>query len=309
MELLKYAGDVATQVAIMLVLLILGFVITKFKVIKAEGVAGLTELLFCVVTPAVIIEAFTRVGLSGDTAMSLLIMAGCSFLIHMIGLIMAYLFFRKNKTDTGKILKSAVVFSNCGYMSLPLAKALIGAEGVFLVSVYVAVFNLVMWTVGLRMFSGKISFKKALLTPGVLGFAAGLLVFFLRLPIPGIIEQPLSYIAGLNTPVAMLIIGFYLSKVSLRITKRDGGMYISILFRLVIVPLISLAVLYFLGVRGTLLLAVMIPAAAPVAGNVMIFSAKLGGDNVTAAKIVPISTLLSMITIPVILALANYLAV
>lgn len=306
MEILLYAGEVARQVAVLFLLIAAGFALSKYKLVDERGADQFVNLLFYAVTPAVILYSFQSVDFSPETSLSLLIMAGGALLAHLAGVLVAFLVFFKRKGAGGALYRTSVIFSNCGFMSLPLADALLGAKGVFLVSVYVAVNNLIIWTVGVKMFSpGRISVKKALFNPGVVGILLGLPLFLLRIHLPDTILSAVGHLSNLNTPVAMLIIGFYLANASLKFEKGDGAMWIAVACRLCAVPSICLLLFWIFGIPGDILTALMIPASAPVAAIVMMFTSKFDGDTHTASRIVPISTLVSIFTMPVLLSLAK----
>ncbi|MCI8360717.1 MAG: AEC family transporter [Clostridiales bacterium] len=305
MELLSYAGSVATQVAVMLLLILTGFILARAKLVDDKGTDQLVNVLFYAVTPVVIVDSFLRVEFTPAAALSLLVMAGCAVMAHAAGILLSWLVFRRWGGDGRSVLRASSVFSNCGFMSLPLAQGLLGPSGVFLVSVYVAVHNLLIWTVGLRFFTGgKMSVKKAVLNPGVIGVLVGLPLFFSGLGLPAALTGGLTHIANLNTPLAMLVIGCYLAAASLRPEKGDGRMWTAMALRLLAVPLLCLAAFKLCGLSGDLLTACMIPASAPVAANVVMFAAKFGGDARLASRIIPISTVVSILTIPLMLTLA-----
>ncbi|HHW45555.1 MAG TPA: AEC family transporter [Clostridiales bacterium] len=305
MEILGFTAQVAIQVFILFLLIFTGLILFKTKLIDSKGVTYLVNILFYAVTPVLIINSFGQVKFSKESAASLAIVFACSVLAHSIGIIIGVIIFR-NKGDKTALLRTSVIFSNCGFMSLPLAEALFKSQGVFLVSAYVAVNNLIIWTVGVKMFSGgKMSLKKAFLNPGVIGILLGLPIFLFGIEIPAPIGAAFTHISNLNTPLAMIIVGCYLAEASLRPQKGDVLMWVTFLFRLIIVPVVSLLLFLALRVGGTTLSCVMIPVSAPTAASVMMFTAKYGGDTRLASRIVPISTLLSIITMPLILTLTE----
>ncbi len=306
MEILAYAGSVVNQVVIMLLLIITGYILCRTGLVKETGVDQIVNILFYAVTPVVIIDSFCQVTFTLDMAKSLGIMALCAFGAHAAGLLLGWIWFRKWGGNARSVLRTSTAFSNCGFMSLPLADGLLGAEGVFLVSVYVAVHNLLIWTVGLRLFTGgKMSVKKAVLNPGVIGLLIGLFIFFLGIPLPGALTGALTHVSNLNTPLAMVVIGSYLAAASLRPEKGDGKMWTAIGLRLAAIPLICLGAFKLCGLTGDMLLCCMIPVSAPVAANVVMFAAKFGGDARLASRIVPLSTVVSILTIPLLLTLSH----
>ncbi len=296
---------VGTQVAILFVLIGVGFCCAKAKILGDKAIKGITNLLLYIVTPCVIVNSYQR---DFDRSMlkGLGITFAAAFMSHIVAIILAHVFIRDRDKRREKVLRFGTVFSNCGYMSLPLQNALLGADGVFYGATYIAVFNIVMWTYGVFLMDGglkAISLRKIFINPGVIGTAAGVLVFVLSIKLPKVISEPISSLAALNTPLPMIVIGYRLAASGLRI--RGSGMYAMILLRLVISPLIMLGGLLLCGIRGTVLVACVIAASAPCAASTTMFAEKFNGDAALAASCVSVTTVLSVITMPLIVALAG----
>ena len=190
-------------------------------------------------------------------------------------------------------------------MAIPLQQTILGDDGVFYGAVYVAVFNIVNWTYGVILMSGDkkaVSPKKAVLNPGIIGTAIGILVFVLPFALPSIIGKPIEYFANLNTPLPMVIIGYKLAESKLNIKGFDA--YFSIIYRLILSPLLILGLLYILKIDKTISVAVTIAVSAPFAATNTMFSEKFGGDTNLSASLVSLTTLLSILTMPVIIGLA-----
>ncbi len=294
---------VAYQVVIMLLLIIVGYFCYKKALLTDEGVKNLSTLLLMVVTPCILIDAYQR-----DFEMALvkqfLIAAGVSLLIHAMAIVGAELVFRKEKNPgNAKIQKFAMIYSNCGFMGIPLLNAALGSEGVFIGSAYLAVFNILYWTHGVYLYTGDkkiLLSKKAVLNPGVLGMAAGLLLFFFQIRLPGVIGTAVASIADVNTPIAMLVIGTFLAKNDLFKALKNGKVYIVSALRLIAVPLVVVLVLKLLHVDEFTATAILLPAAAPAATVGSLFAIRYKLDPVYASQIISISTVLSILTIPFI---------
>ena len=112
-------------------------------------------------------------------------------------------------------------------------------------------------------------------------------------------------LADMNTPMAMLVTGFYLGKMNLKLQKGDGYIFLGILFRLLIIPFSVLGILYACGVKGFLLVACMIPVCAPTASNTSLFAVLFGQDEVYASRMVSLCTLFSIFTMPLVVAMAQ----
>ena len=301
---------VSQQVVILFILIAIGFVCGKADFINKNSAKKMTDIVLYIVTPCVMINAFQR---KFDITMlyNLGVTALCSFAIMVGSIILCSLIFRDKNISRNKVLKFGTVFSNCGFMSLPLQSAILGQDGVFYGSVFVAVFNLLVWTYGLYFMSGskkELSFKKLCLNPGILGVLAGIILFLFSVTLPEIISSPVQYLANLNTPVPMLIIGFYLSQSNLKKVFTDKWAYLSMAVRLCIIPLASLFVMYICGVRGDILVACIIASSAPVAATTTMFATKFKADVELSVGIVSATTLLSIATMPLVVSLATMIA-
>ncbi len=291
-------GPVFTQVAIMMLLIAVGFVMTRLGMLTEKGSAEITTLLLRIVTPCLIVNAL--LGIDEPPSLGTLLMAmGAPAAALFIAIGISLLFFKKDPPERKKVLRFSVVFSNAGFMGLPLVQGIVGDRGVALGSFFVVTFNLICWTYGYTMMSGdKPNLKAALLNPGVIGLVIGLPICFLRLRLPGVITQPIALLAGLNTPLAMLVIGSYVARADLKAFVRDAGVYKAVLLRMLAAPGIFLLFLIALRPERDLFLANLIQAAAPVAANCVLFAVEYGRDSRLASGTVAFSTLAAVVTIP-----------
>lgn len=307
MQPLQYLLTVAGQVLILFLMIAAGAALTRLKMLDKIGAKQFANLMFYIVTPAVIIKAFSGVPFTPQNAKYLIIAAAVALGSLFLFILISTLVFRKSEARKKAILISSVVFSNAGFMALPMAEALFGEKGVFLVSIYVVVFNLMVWTYGVWVFErqAKLNFFHMILNPGVIGMILGLPIFLFRLQLPAIANSVVQGFAALNTPLAMVVIGIYVATASLKLQKGDGAVLVSLILRQLILPLATLGILLLLRVPADVVMACMIPICAPPAANTVIFAAKFGGDVEFASRIMPIGTLFSIITMPLILTIAK----
>lgn len=299
---------VSIQVAILFILIATGFVCGKTKLITKDGAKYLTNVVLYIATPCVIVSSFQKMEFDFKLLINLGITALCATLIQVLSIFLCRLVFHNKDEGRRKVLQFATIFSNCGFMSLPLQNALLGNSGVFYGSVFVAVFNILVWSYGLMDMSGsrkEFTVKKLFFNPGVIGVSVAMLLFFLNIQLPEIIITPISYFAGLNTPLPMLVIGFYLSQTNLFSAFKDPGVYGVIALRLFVIPLASLFVMALCGVRGDILIACTVAASAPTAATTTMFATKFNRDVDLSVGIVSATTIPSIITMPVIIALAQ----
>lgn len=304
---------VAQQVLVLFILLLLGFICAKTNLVTEYGSKSLANIVLYFVTPCVIINAFQR-EYNPTMLIKLLVSALCSAGILFFSVIVAQLLFRKHEVNRGAILKFATVFSNCGYMSLPLQQAVLGDDGVFYGATFVAMFNLFVWTYGLIIMKGKGekgekgAILKIILNPGIIGTAVGVVLFLCSVQLPTLISQPVTYMAALNSPLPMLVIGYYLANADLKKAFTDVWSYVAMGLRLVVLPLVTLFVLLLCNVKGSLLVSLIIATASPVAAITTMMSAKYSRDTELSVSLVSASTLLSLVTMPLVVGLAQYLS-
>lgn len=296
---------VGNQVIILFVLIAVGFICAKVKLFDDKAVKGFTDFVLYVVTPCVIINSYQR---QFDVSMlkGLLTTFTAAALSFAADILLAHIAIHDKDKKRERVLRFGAVFSNCGYMSLPLQNALLGSDGVFYGATYIAVFNIVLWTYGVVEMSGEkkyLSVKKMLLNPGIIGTVCGVALFLLSVRLPSVLAKPIEHLAALNTPVPMIIIGCRLAKTKIRL--RGYAVYVAIAVRLVAAPLIMLFGLYALGVRGNVLASLTIAASAPCAANTTMFSEKFGTDTSLSAALVSVTTIISVITMPFIVGIAE----
>lgn len=301
--------DVGTQVLVLFILIGVGALLTKVGLITDKGSRTMTDVVLYAVTPCVIVNAFQR-EYQPEMLTGLLIALLAAFLSLGFSVILAEILYRKKDISRGVVLKFAVVFSNCGFMALPLQKAILGEDGVFYGAAFVAMFNIFMWTYGLIAMSGKTELKaalKAVVNPGIIGTVIGVVFFVLSVKLPTVILSPVSMLASLNTPVPMLVIGYHLMHSDLRKVLKDKDAYIAMALRLIVLPLAVMGVMLMMKIDTTITTATVIAVSSPVAAFTTMMATKYGRDTELSAGIVSASALFSLLTMPLVVGLTQYL--
>ena len=298
---------VASQVLTLFLLIGVGVVCAKVKLLSDGAVKALANLVLYIATPCVIVKSCIR---EFDPAMlwGFLTVIAVAAATHGLLILLAKVVFRDQEEDRRRVFRVATVFSNAGYMAIPLQQAILGDVGVFYCAAYVIVFNVFLWTYGLAEMSGesRLSVKKILLNPGVIGVVVGLLLFVLPIPVPALIVDGIGHLAALNTPVPMLIVGYYLAQTDLLAALKDGRSWLCMALRLVVAPAVALGALLLCGVRGDLLTSCMICIATPVATSCTMFATRFDRDPRLSVNLVSLSTILSVVTLPLMVALTNW---
>lgn len=301
--------NVLLQVGILLILISLGFILTKLNIVNEVGSKVMTDLVLYIVTPCVIVKSFMRPFDIG-AAKGLLISVAAAVLAHTVFILSSILIIHDKNVQRERVLRFAAIFSNCGFMALPLQEALLGDEGVFYGSSVVAVFNIFVWSYGIFLMSGDKKYikpKTLILSPSVIAIIVGIVIFLLSLPVLQIIKRPIEFMAGLNTPLPMIIIGYHLAKSDILKGLRDKGAVLTSFLKLAVLPILALFIMYVCGIRGTMLISLTVAFSSPVAAITAMFSAKFDNDTALAATVVSMSHLLCILTMPPIIYLAQVL--
>lgn len=300
---------VFVQVLILFVFIGCGFIGAKRKFITKEGSKVISDIILYFVTPCLIINSLS-ISFDKSKFLGLIICLGAFMIIQIVSVFISHLIFGKGSDKTLRILRFATVFSNVGYMGIPLQKAVLGDEGVFYGSVCVAAFNIFVWTYGVVCQSGdrrKMSPKGLLLNPGIIAVTIGLILFLFSIKLPLPIASAIEGMAALNTPLAMMVIGFNLAGSNVLAALKNKKVYIVAALRLIAIPIVSLFALYLCGVRGIMLISLVIASSAPTAAVTTVFSVKYDNDTELSVNLVAFTTLLSIVTMSAVVALARIL--
>ncbi len=319
---------VSKQVGVLFALMSVGFFCNRQRLLNDVAIKGVTELLVLIVTPCVIIHSFIQQTFSpsllGDLGWALV----AAIFSHVVGSMIAFACLRRARgarpTAEGRVgvMRFAAIFSNAGFMGLPLEYAILGADGVFFGAMYVVVFNIACWTWGVAVMcrGAKVTnLRSILVNPGTVGVALGLPFFLFSLKLPEVVGRPLQMLADLNTPLAMIMVGWYLAesgkcKVESVKCKMKGVFLIFKVgaLRLVVVPLAVIGA--FVGIRAcvpslnpVMAVAIVTAASAPVAALTTVIAARYDRDVTTATGLVSGTTLLSILTMPPIIGFALWL--
>lgn len=299
---------IAMQVLILYLIAGIGFVTDKTGIFKQKDAKRLIDLLFNIILPIAVIHTFMTMEYTAEHVKGIAVAFICALATHMFGYFLSVFTFRKRSFKERGIYHYAMILSNAAFLALPLAKSVIGGEGIFYCSVYVAVFNMVAFTIGIYEISGheaKIDVKKLVLNPGTISVLIGLPLFFLQLDIPYFIEYPMGLVGNCNSPLAMIVFGTFLANSSFKNMFAKKEIYFVSFIRLVVIPLCMLGIFYVCGVKGALLSAMLISSSAPTATNTAMYAAKYNNDTALGSELAAQSSVFSIITMPVIVALAS----
>lgn len=314
--------DVTTlfrAVLLLFCLMIPGFILKKARLVDDRAPLAFTNTILYITQPALLFVGFFRPYdreiMHGAVAVLIF-----TFAVHAIFLLMIPLFFRKMPKKTAKVYRFGSVFANVGYMGIPLITMILGAEAAIYASVYTVGFNFYSWSVGSYMYSedrSYISVRKMFINAATVPTLLGILVFvtdlysYIPSEVSGVIADVLNMLKDTVAPMSMMIIGMRLADLKLKGAFKDAGLYIALSLRLIVFPITVFGVLFLcktLGFYNELAFAVtLICSATPAASLTSMFAEKFNADTVTASKLVSVSTLLSLVTMPLIVMLLQLL--
>lgn len=291
------------QVLIMLILAGCGFVLFRTKKLSLEGNKCLGNILIFLSLPCVIINGFL-VERTTERIIGLGISALSAALLLAMAILVSKIVFKKDA-----IANFASSFSNPGFFGVPIIVSCLNNGAVFYIASFIAFLNLLQWTYGVSLMKGgkeKLSFQKVIKAPFMIAIIIGLIFFFTGLPMPELLAKSISHLAGVNTPLAMFTIGVYMAQMDISDLVKRTSIYLVSLFRLIVIPLIALAILTLIPSEYyEMKMALLIAIACPVGSNVAVYAQLHNCDYAYSVETVIISTFLAVITMPLMVQLAT----
>lgn len=294
------------QTIIMFALMLLGLLLSRRGMITEQGSRDLSNVLLYAVIPCVILRSYMS-----EFSTEKLRAMGLSALIAVIAFAASIAVAYLTCGTRHHIENFAVAFGNAGFIGIPLVTAVFGPEAAFYVVSFSTFANLLQWTYGIVIISGKketMNLKMVFVNPVFISMVIGIALFVLQPTLPTVVTGTIGYIADGNTVLAMIILGYYLSKVQLRGLFADVRLYLFSALRLLVVPAVTILVfLPFPFARGEITLITLIAAATPIASSTAIFAQKFDQDYRRAVSYVCLSTILSVATLPLVMLFAERL--
>lgn len=303
------AMTIFRQTTIMLILIIVGIVCAKTGIISKSSNKELSKFVLQVVNPIMIFMSY-QTDYRPELVRNLLLTFICSVGVFVFAIAASFLLIRQKEGREAAIERFSTIYSNCGFMGIPLANALYGSEGVFYLSAFITVFNLFVWTHGVISISGEKDFKKVIkvfYSPTIIAIVLGLITFFLQIKLPSVASQALTHIKEVNTPLAMVVSGVTMTGTNFIELAKKPRVYYTCLLRLIIVPAVTAAILTLLGIDETVKMIVIIAAAAPPAATCTLMCVNYGKNAVYSSEIFSAGTVFSILTMPAIAKATEYL--
>lgn len=301
------AWIILKQAAIMLLLNLVGIIAYRTKIVDKNGGRQFSSFVLEIVTPVLVVNAYSEVEYEFRLVMNMLWTFLIAAISYVVAITAAYLLIRRKAGRETEIERFSVIYSNCGFMGIPLASALLGNEGVFYATAFLTIFFCFAWTHGIMLLTGQHD-RRALLkkfcSPTMIGIAIGLVLFFCRIQLPGILQTTFDYVAGLNTPMAMVASGISVAQANLLQAVRTPRVYYVSAVKLLGIPLLlTLLFLPLSFIPMEVRTVVLVLMAAPSAAMCTLQCQKHSMNDVYASDIFAMTTILSMAAMPAVVKL------
>ena len=305
---MSLAATAFYQIAIMFFIILIGIICYRVRLIDQITNKKLSDIVLMLVNPILILISYQR---EYDSTLlnGLFISLILAVITHIFGIVISKVMLRGNKhREDLTIERFAVIYSNCGFIGIPMAGGLFGSEGVFYITAYMTIFNLLVWTHGIIIMTGKGDTKslgKALLSPSIIAAVVGFFLFITRIMLPDILTDTLTYIGNMNTPLAMLVAGITIAQTDMKKLLVKLRIYYISFIKLLLIPIAMLFAFRVFEVPNVVLLTSVLAAACPTAAMVNLFSLRYDKNYLYASEIYAVSTIASMVTIPFVMFIAN----
>lgn len=288
----------------MFLIMAIGAIILKKGMADGETSKRLSSILLNVITPCMIITSY-QIEFNNTLLISLMMTAGLSAISFFLVIILSGFLIRSKGNPDMAVERMSVVYSNCGFVGIPLISGVLGVEGVFFMTAYITVFNILVWSHGITLMRGRtgnlISTMKYFINPSTVSIGAGILFFVTRFHLPEVVGNPVSMIGDMNTPVAMLISGMNLAESNLLSCLKNPRTYMISAAKLLAVPFITLLLLMAVKVDRTIAITVLTASACPCAATSSMFALQYNKNSRYASELMAVTTILSLLTIPAVM--------
>ena len=297
------------QLVKMFFIMLLAFFCYKIKLVDQNGNRTVSDLLLMVVNPLLILTVY-QTDYDPKFVQGLIWAFAAAVVSHAAAIIIGSFLIRKKSGDDYCIERFNAVYSNCGFIGIPLIGSVLGDNGVFYLTAYMVTFTIFTWTHGVMLMEKKFSLqslKQGILSPSFLSACAALALFFLQIRLPSVLLDSMQYVADMNTPLAMMVAGFSVAQADLPKMFRNLRMYYICFIKLLIVPAVMLFILMIMPLSPEVATTILIATACPAATTGTMMAIRYKQNYTYSSEIFAMSTVLSVISIPAVVLVAEQL--
>ena len=299
---------VFSQMLIFFALIMVGVACSRKNLVSEENSHSISKLIVNVFNPAIIFSSVlgNSQNKEGSYISLIVVIAVVMFAIFIVIGSIGSRFFTKDKNEI-KVYKLMTVFSNVGFIGIPLVNSLYGSSAVIYVAIFILIYNILIYTYGVSVLQGeagkKLSFSnlKTVLNMGTLSCCITLLVFYFDIPFHPVIQTTVTYLGNVATPLSMMSIGFSLGRANIFSVFNDKKLYLFTFIKLIIIPVIGVLILRRLNLPEQVLGVSAVMLSMPIGNLPVMLANQYGIESESCAKGIIITTLCSVITVPLIM--------
>jgi len=303
---------IISQVAILFLIMLCGIYADKLGFVDEAGTKTLSKVLVNITSPLLIVSSF-QLDFDEEKLTNGLIILIASVVIHIAVTFLAVLLFKwEKKPEKNKILRFSLIFGNCAFLGYPVLNAIFGdGVGVFYGAFYTLMFNIYIWTYGVAMLqkgkenAEKTSIVKIFVNAGTIASCIGLILFMTKTKLPSVLGGAIDMVGDMTFPLSMVIIGSLVSRLDLRKVLTNKRVYIFCAFKLILLPVLMIAICKIFSLPHVISYMLITMCAVPSATNCAIFAELYDCDSPLAAQCVGVSTIFSMLTLPLMISVAG----
>ena len=284
----------------MFLLVAIGFYIRKRDIVGTEGRMNMIDLCLNITLPFNVLHSFLRKW-DWELFMACGVILLLSIGFNAISVFFSAILYKKQEANRKKSLKYGTIISNSGFLGNPMVEGIYGSDGLLYAALFMLPVRIVMWTVGIAVFlKGRKEklWKNVLTHPCIVAIYVGVIVLVCGIQFPTFVEKTIIGISGCNTPLSMMLVGMMLAEVKPR-GLIDKTMVFYTAIRLVVIPAVVFVITAFLPIDAMLRGITVIMAGMPAPITTALLSAKYGGDEQYATGMIFLSTILSLLTLPI----------
>ena len=306
----NYSIRVIQKIIVLFIAMIAGYICKKSKILDGKSTKSLSNMLTYITNPCLILCS-----LQMEYSSEALVIAGKIFLlsiiIHTVMAIVSHFIFIKNNNHRSRSVYSfALTYANCGYMGYPIMMAIFGDIGLFYGVIFTTVFNLFNWTHGIIVMNpekGKLPWKKLIYNPALISVIISMTLFLSKTMLPVTVKDGLKMVGDMTFPLSMIIIGSLLADMKLINILSHYSVYLFSLLKLIAIPAVMLIIAKLFNLPEIIAITGLTMCSSPSAANTAVLAEVYDNDSALAARLVGVTTLFCLFTMPFMLWLSEIL--
>jgi len=300
-------GEFYARLGAVAIIIGLGFLLGKLKWISHKTNGEVVNLLLMVFMPAALFSAFPDTYSAESFNLFLAGLAGGALVLLTL-IIVSRVVFNKwfYKGDIRFESQFAFIFNNATFLGFPIVATTFGQVGLVPYAGFIIAFNIALFSYGVFLFERKLSWRTVrdtVLNPNIIAVLLGMGVFLLNLKLPEVVSSSVGFVAGAMTPLSLICIGFMLSHAKFRALIVKWRLFLTAFIQLTLGPSLTFFLLNALHFPVEVVVVCTLIQALPTATSLGLFAKKYGGNDIQASELVAISTLMSVVTLPVMIML------